>query len=179
MAILTLSARQRGELEYLASHTPLAKERTRAQAILWLDQGQTAEEIADLLGVSRQTVYNWAERFRRRDGLDLRSRLLDAPRSGRPPTASGVIDPLIAEVIDRDPRDFGYHATVWTAPLLMHHLERVHGVKVSRRSIGGALQRLRIRWKRPRHQLSLRSDTWRQAKGGSNAGSRAAPAPCC
>ncbi|MGZ6273100.1 MAG: helix-turn-helix domain-containing protein [Candidatus Limnocylindrales bacterium] len=166
MAILSLNARQRGELEYLAAHTPSAKERSRAQALLWLDEGQAVEEIADLTGVSRQAVYNWAERFRSRASLDLRSRLLDAPRSGRPPTVSGIIDPLIAEVIDRDPRDFGYHSTVWTAPLLMRYLERVHGVAASRRSIGSALERLRIRWKRPRHQLARRPDTWRQAKGG-------------
>jgi transposase len=145
MAILSLSARRRGELESLATHTPLAKERTRAQAILWLDEGQTAEEIAALPGVGRQTVHNWAERFRRREGFDLWSRLLDAPRSGRPPAASGIIDPLIAEVIDRDPRDFGDHATAWTAPLLMHHPEQAHGVEVSRRGIGAALKRLRLR----------------------------------
>ena len=134
--------------------------------MLWLAEGISAEAVAELLGVTRQTVYNWAERFRKRDGLDLRARLLDAPRAGRPPTALGVIDPLIAVLIDRDPRDFGYHSTVWTAPLLMRHLKRAHGVEVSRRSIGPALGRLRIRWKRPRHQLSLRPDTWRQAKGG-------------
>jgi len=29
-----------------------------------------------------------------------------------------------------------------------------------------AIQRLRIRWKRPRHTLALRPATWRQAKGG-------------
>jgi transposase len=166
MASVTLSSRQRAELEYLAAHTSLAKERSRAQAVLWLAEGVGAEEVAELLGVTRQTVYNWAERFQRRDGLDLRARLLDAPRAGRPPTAAGVIDPLIAELIDRDPREFGYHATVWTAPLLMRHLKRSHGVEVSRRSIGPALDRLRVRWKRPRHQLSLRPETWRQAKGG-------------
>jgi transposase len=166
MASLTLSGRQRAELEYLAAHTPLAKERSRAQAVLWLAEGVSAEEIAELLGVTRQTVYNWVGRFRRRDGLDLRARLLDAPRAGRPPTALGVIDPLIAELIDRDPREFGYHSAVWTAPLLMRHLKQAHGVEVSRRSIGPALERLRVRWKRPRHQLSLRPDTWRQSKGG-------------
>jgi transposase len=166
MASLTLSPSQRVELEYLVDHTPMAKERARAQAILWLAMGVAAEEVADLLSVTRQTVYNWAERFRRRDGLDLRARLLDAPRSGRPPTAAGVIDPLLAELIDKDPREFGYHSTVWTAPLLMRHLAQAHGVEVSRRSIGPALERLRIRWKRPRHQLSLRPDTWRQSKGG-------------
>jgi transposase len=166
MASVTLSVRQCAELEYLAARTPSAKERSRAQAVLWLADGAGAEEVAESLGVTRQTVYNWAERFRKRDGLDLRARLLDAPRSGRPPTVAGVIDPLIAELIDRDPRDFDYHATVWTAPLLMRHLKRAHGVEVSRRSIGPALGRLRVRWKRPRHQLALRPETWRQAKGG-------------
>jgi hypothetical protein len=29
-----------------------------------------------------------------------------------------------------------------------------------------AIRRLRIRWKRPRHHLTLCPDTWRQAKGG-------------
>jgi len=125
-----------------------------------------AEEIADLLDVSRQTVSNWAERFRRGEGGDLRARLLDAPRPGHPPAVARVIDPLIAELIDQDPRGFGYHATVWTAPLLVCHLKRAHGVDVSPRSIGSSLERLRIRWKRPRPQLSLRPETWRQSKGG-------------
>jgi transposase len=166
MASLALSTRLRAELEYLVAHTPSAKERSRAQAVLWLAMGVAAEEVADLLSVTRQTVYNWAERFRQRDGLDLRARLLDAPRPGRPPTALGIIDPLIAQLIDKDPREFGYQAVVWTAPLLMRHLKQAHGVEVSRRSIGPALERLRIRWKRPRHQLSSRPDTWRQSKGG-------------
>src|SRR4051812_31539872 len=118
MASVMLSDRERIELEGLMLHTPSAKERCRAQAILWLDEAETVEQIAELLHVSRQTVYNWAERFQDRQGLDLSSRLADAPRHGRPPSALGIIDPLIAEVIDNDPRALGYHSTVWTAPLL-------------------------------------------------------------
>src|SRR5512138_3406288 len=135
MASITLSDRLRGELEDLVTHTPLAKERSRAQALLWLADGESVEQVADLLRVSRQTVYNWIERFRQREGLDLRARLLDAPRPGRPPTALGIIDPLIEAVIDQDPRGRGYHSTVWTAALLMQHLKRVHGIEVSRKSI--------------------------------------------
>jgi transposase len=96
----------------------------------------------------------------------LRSRLADAPRQGRPPSALGIVDPLIAEVIDIDPRELGYHSTVWTAPLLREYLEQVHGIAVSRKSMSLAIARLRMRWKRPRHQLSLRPETWRQSKGG-------------
>ena len=161
-----LDDRLRGELDGVVAHTPLAKERCRAQALLWLAEGQSPEEVAELLRVTRQTIYNWVDRFRAREGLDLRARLLDAPRTGRPPTALGIIDPLIAEVIDKDPRESGYRSTTWTAALLRQDLKRAHGIEISRKSVGLAIARLRIRWKRPRHQLALRPETWRQSKGG-------------
>jgi transposase len=166
MLPIILTDRLRGELEGLVARTPSAKEHSRALALLWLADGCPVAEVAELLRVSRQSVYNWVDRFQRRDGQDLRDRLLDAPRSGRPPTACGIIDPLIAEVIDEDPRELGYRSTNWTAGLLVRHLERAHGIEVSRRSVGLAIDRLGIRWKRPRHQLALRPATWRQSKGG-------------
>ena len=138
--------------------------------MLWLHEGQPAARVAGLLRVSRQTAYNWAQAFRDRTDLDLPDRLLDAPRSGRPATALGVIDPLIDAVIDDDPRDHGYRCTVWTAPLLRRYLEEAHAIETSRKSVSRAIARLAIRWKRPRHRLGLRPETWRQAKGGSNAG---------
>ena len=60
----------------------------------------------------------------------------------------------------------GYHQTVWTAPLLVRYLRDHHGVEVSGTTVGRAIARLGIRWKRPRHQLARRPDTWRQSKGG-------------
>ncbi len=122
--------------------------------------------IAEILDLSRQTVYNWAQAFRHRSQLELTQRLRDAPRSGRPATALRIIDPLLDTVIDDDPRDHGYHATVWTAPLLRRYLEDVHAIVTSRKSVSRALSRLRIRWKRPRHRLARRPPTWQQAKGG-------------
>jgi transposase len=166
MAPIALNDRQRAELEGLVVRTPSARERCRAQALLWLAEGESAEDIADLLHVSRQTIYNWARRFQERSGLDLRSRLLDAPRPGRPRAGCGGIDPLIAGVIDSDPRDLGYHSTVWTAPLLCRYLQEHHEIEVCDRTVGRAIERLGIRWKRPRHQLALRPATWRQSKGG-------------
>ena len=165
-----LGARRRSELEYLATHTPSAKERCRAQALLRLDEGQEVETIAESLQVSRQTVYNWARRLQERCGLDLRERLADAPRQGRPRTENGGVDPLIARVIGTDPGDLGYHSAVWTAPLLKRYLHDHHAIEVSRKTVSRAIARLEIRWKRPRHQLALRPEHWRQSKGGSSAG---------
>jgi hypothetical protein len=48
MRPIILSDRLRGELDRLVALTPLAKERCRAQALLWLDEGRSAEEVADL-----------------------------------------------------------------------------------------------------------------------------------
>jgi len=113
MAPIILSARLRGDLEDLVLRTPSAKQRCRAQAVLWLAEGLSAEQVAETFQVSRQTVYNWVNRFLRRDDLELRARLLNAPRPGRPPSIAEVIDPLIAAAFAGDPRESGYHATVW------------------------------------------------------------------
>jgi transposase len=166
MALLTLSPRQRLELEYLASHNPSAKERCRAQALLWLDEGETAEQVADALRVSRRTAYYWVDRLHERCDLDLRQGLADAPRPGRPRTGGDGVDAWIAEVIDTDPRSLGYHSTVWTAPLLVQYLRGHHDVEVSNTTVSRAIARLGVRWKRPRHQLARRLPTWRQSKGG-------------
>jgi transposase len=166
MALLSLGDRLRHELEEIVCHTPSAKERCRAQALLWLAEGSGVEEVAELLHVSRQTVYNWVGRFQERDDLGVRARLLDAPRPGRPPTAGGLVDRLIACAIDGDPRVLGYHSTIWTAPLLRCYLWDYHEIEVSERTVGRAIDRLRMRWKRPRHELARRPATWRQSKGG-------------
>lgn len=166
MTNLTLSNTERSLLQNLITHASDARIVRRAYALLWCDEGEPLPAIADQLGVSRQTVYNWIERFLTRDGSDLFARLADGPRSGRPKTALGVIDPLLEAILDTDPRELGYRATVWTAPLLVHCLAHVHHVVVSSQSVRLAIARLRMSWKRPRHTLALRPATWRQAKGG-------------
>lgn len=161
---------QRLALEQVIAHSPDVRLVVRAYALLWLDDELPIPEIAQNLMVSRQSIYNWALRFEARQGLTPEQRLADAARTGRPATAKGIIDPLIEAVIDLDPRQFGYHATVWTAELLRFHLLKAHGLRVSADSVSLALARLRIRWKRPRHKLALRPKTWCQAKGGLKRG---------
>ncbi len=166
MTPFALTDRQRAGLEAALAHTPAARPCRRAQALLWLAEGETVEAVAGALQVSRRTVYNWAARFRERAGRDLGAHLSDAPRSGRPRAGGGAVDALIAEVIGTDPRRLGYRATAWTAPLLSRYLREHHRIAVCDRTVGRAIARLGIRWKRPRHQLARRPDTWRQSKGG-------------
>ena len=164
--LIKLTSKQRNELEYLLAHHSDSRLYQRALALLLLDEGQSVEEVASSLRVSRQSLYNWVFRFKQRNSLSVVERLADAHRSGRPVTAKGIVDPFIDAVIDSDPRDYGYNSTVWTAELLRHYVSQQRQQEVSLRSISYALGRLGISWKRPRHTLSRRHPHWRQAKGG-------------
>jgi transposase len=46
-----------------------ARIHTRLSALLWLDKGYSAEEVAGLLGVCPRTVHNWLNLFGEK-GLD-------------------------------------------------------------------------------------------------------------
>lgn len=186
MAQFQLKWRERRVLEQLARETQDATILRRAQALLWLHHGESAASISLRLGVSRQVIYQWIGHFRQdtTDGTGdlasrLRRRLAVRPRAGRPRTVQGVIDPLLDTVLEQDPRECGCNSTVWTAALLQEYLQQEHHLVASVPSIRLALARLDWHWKRPRHQLQLRTPTWRQAKGGLKRGSANGPAPSC
>ena len=56
MALVDLCPNDRALLESLVGHTSQAAELRRALALLWLDQGEPFQQVADRLRVSRQTV---------------------------------------------------------------------------------------------------------------------------
>jgi transposase len=124
--LIKLTGKQRIELEHLLTRHSDSRLYQRAFALLLLDEGQSVEESAMALRISRQTVYNWASSFQQRHDLSSLQRLADAQRSGRPVTVKGIIDPLIDPLIDSDPRDYGYNSTVWTAQLLRRYLREQH-----------------------------------------------------
>ena len=161
-----LNRRERKQLQALLSQTRDPRVLQRAYTLLWLDDGDTVAAIAAHWQVSCKSVYNWRHRYVERQSLPLEQRLSDGERSGRPCTAQGVIESFLDAVLDTAPESFGYRATVWTAPLLVRYLAEFAHILVSVQSVRLALARLRLRWKRARHQLALRPATWRQAKGG-------------
>lgn len=170
MMSLRLHPRTRALLAAIAAHTTQAKELRRAQALLWLDQGESLPSVAQRLYVTRQTVVNWVHNFQERQTLPVRERLADGPRSGRPRRGQPRIDPLLRAGLSQDPWALGYRSTIWTASLLTQYLWDTEALRISPQRVRLALARLEVRWKRPRYRLAHRAATWRQAKGGSNGG---------
>src|SRR5262245_18548062 len=157
MTPFVLRPRERQVVEELMLDPPAADTLRRAQALVGLDEGESVQEGAERLQLSRQAIYKWITQFHARSPLPIEERVADGQHSGRPRTVWGVIDPLLEAGIDGNPRDWGYEATVWTVPLLQYYLQEVHHLRVSRPSVSLALARLRIRGKRPRHHLACRS----------------------
>ena len=81
---LRLNSQQRQELEAIVARPEDVRQLKRAQALLAVAEGDPVVQIARRLGVSRETIYQWVRRFRERPEA-LPQRLLDRPRSGRPP----------------------------------------------------------------------------------------------
>jgi transposase len=122
----------------------------RTLALLMWARGVSVTEIASLLQVRRQSVYNWRSSYTSSsDPACLR----DALRSGRPPRWTSQTEALLADTMAVPPDQLGYLAVNWTVPLLQDHLERACSTRFSDDTIRRALHRLGYVWKRYRYVL--------------------------
>jgi transposase len=158
------------QLRELAHRSPKAREVRRAQALLWLHEGQRVSDVAHQLGTSQRTVRRWMRRYRARLDMSVAERLGEGRHSGRRPKQLQRAQKEIERVWHRDPRRYGFRALLWTVPMLRCQIHQRRGEWVGLSTIRRALRGLGYRYKRPRLTLARRASTWRQAKGGLNAG---------
>jgi hypothetical protein len=62
MAVLGLSSAGRRALEVIVARPRDGRQYRRAQALLWLAEGERATAVAQRLRVHRDTIYAWAMR---------------------------------------------------------------------------------------------------------------------
>lgn len=109
---IELSKTERQYLTELMSKGQLpAKLYKRATALLELDRGQSYTRVAEIVGVTKQTVSTWAKNYRE---IGLRC-LQDKPRSGRPIEIDGVARAKITALACSEPPE-GY--SQWSLRLL-------------------------------------------------------------
>lgn len=173
MATLVLTPRERAELERLARHTDGADQLRRVNALLALADGTGASAVARSQRVGRSTLYEWVARFDEHRRRDLHAATTTRTAPGRSRELRDRVATRVGELMGKPPGEFGYRHTNWTADLLIDRLKK-EGIEASDSTVRRALHEAGYRWKRPRFVLSRRSPTWRQAKGGSGEGSRAA-----
>jgi transposase len=134
-----LSPAQRAELRVrLRQATVAPRLRVRLQGVQLRDQGWTAPQIAEQLGVSEATVRRALRRVRD-GGLDA---LADRPRAGRPPRLSDQDLGAVEELLRRAARQ----GQVWTMRQLAAWLAVTRGVQISRGRLGALLRARGCRW---------------------------------
>jgi transposase len=69
MKTIALSAKQRQEIQERRRQASDRRIFQRLSTLLWIDEGCTREEVADLLGVSSRQVGDWLRLFRNK-GVD-------------------------------------------------------------------------------------------------------------
>ena len=150
MSQLQLTSYQRRRLRRQLAEARDARLYRRTLAILEIDRGRSPTDIAAMLGVSRQSVYNWAGAYASaRDPAVL----AEADRPGRPPLLAGDADGLLRRLLGCSPQDLGYPATTWTVPLLQEQIQHETGRHPSDDTVRRKLHQLDYVWKRPRYVL--------------------------
>jgi len=174
MSQLNLTSWQRRRLRKQLKETRDVFLFRRTLAVLEFDYGRAAPDIARMLGVTRQSIYNWIEAYRQAGSP---AALQDEPGRGRPPLLDEDAEHLLEALLAGSPQDFGYPHTTWTTPLLQDALQRGTGCRPSTRTIRRVLHGLDYVWKRPRYVLE--PDPEREKKTAhSPANSRVAATLC-
>ena len=138
----------------------------RLQAVLLVAQGRSINEVASIVGVRVQTVYNWVNLYLATHHL---SALDESPRSGRPLTAPRITAARILRELRRNPLRLGYRTTVWTVKLLAKRLSKLYECPLSPYTLRRRMQASGLRCKRPRYFYEEKHPHRAQKKGQLSA----------
>jgi transposase len=145
-----LRTAQRRQLENQLRRTRDVRVYQRTLAVLERSRGRSVADIADMLRVSRRSVYRWLDAYGESSDPDA---LFDDERSGRPRRWSEECSAWLKSFLKHSPAELGYAAVNWTTPLLQHALALCTGEAFCSRTIRRELQQSGYVWKRPRYVL--------------------------
>jgi transposase len=150
MSRLNLTPWQRRRLRRQLAETRDARLFRKTLAVLEFDYGRSAADIARMLGITRQAVYDWIEVYTEDHDP---AALEDQAGRGRPPSLDEDHEHLLEALLAGSPQDHGYPHGTWTLPLLQEALEIAAELRVSQATLRRALHRMAYLWKRPRYDL--------------------------
>jgi transposase len=166
-----IKALQQHRLQEQLTSTSDVRLYRRTLAVLEYARGRSVQDIANTLGVSRQSVHNWIALYLHT--FDARS-LADGNRAGRPRLWTPDMQELLRDLMEHSPDRWGHLERNWTVPLLQTEVERATGSRLSEDTIRRGLRAERYVWKRPRYMLEPDPD---REKKECDSGARAATGP--
>lgn len=118
---------ERRRLRQLRDRAPSPRIGKRGICLLLSAAGDSAGRIAQVTGLSRDTISDIRRRWQQRR---LRS-LLDRPHPGRPPRVTFEYRKQLRQALRRTPLSYGYVHTVWSIARLATYLRQTTGIGIS------------------------------------------------
>jgi transposase len=140
------------------------KIRERALMLLLLNDGKTYEEIAEFVGCSSRRVAHWCVHG---DPNKLET-LSDGRAKGNYKKINEEYTKLLLEIIDKEPKEFGYEFGRWTGKRLSEHLEKETGIKLSKSQVSRILSKSKYVYIWGKYSLEDKQDKKKEKNSKKN-----------
>ena len=147
------------------SRTAPARAVERGRVVAAALDGETVEEIAVRLRLSRNTAYLWLHRFAQQGVAGL----TDRGRSGRPRTYPGEQVGEIVATARTKPKTLGLPFASWTLDRLVAYLAEQKGITMPRSRLDAVLLSAGLRWRQAEAWFGERVDPDFAAKRGRSS----------
>ena len=130
-------------------------EAMRERAVRQVQEGESPEVVARVLGLDRSTVYGWLARYRRGGFGALKAK----PLFGRPPKLDGrALKWIYATVTQKNPLQMKFAFALWTREMVATLIKDKFKIDLSLVSVGRLLAQLGITCQRPLHRALERDE---------------------
>jgi len=131
-------------------------EALRERAVQSVQDGESPEAIARVLGINRSTMYGWLAQYRRGGWGALKAK----PLFGRPPKLDGKKLAWIYGVVIKSPLQMKFEFALWTREMVALVIKRRFKITLSPASVGRLLAQLGITCQKPLHRALERDEAF-------------------
>ena len=143
---------QENDARRLDHHT---LEALRDRAVRKVQEGESPEVVARVLGLNRSTVYGWLAQYRRGGWGALKAK----PLFGRPPKLDGRSLSWIFDVVtQKNPLQMKFAFALWTREMVAQLIKDKFKIALSLVSVGRLLAQLGITCQKPLHRALERDE---------------------
>src|SRR5216683_2890180 len=130
-------------------------EAMRERAVRSVQDGESPEVVADVLGINRSTIYGWLAQYRRGGWGALKAK----PLFGRPPKLDGKkLKWIYDTVTQKNPLQLKFAFALWTREMVATLIKDKFNISLSLVSVGRLLAQLGITCQRPLHRALERDE---------------------
>jgi transposase len=130
-------------------------EAMRERAVRSVQDGESPEVVARVLGINRSTIYGWLAQYRRGGWRALKAK----PLFGRPPKLDGKKMKWIYDTVtQKNPLQLKFAFALWTREMVAKLIRDKFNISLSPVSVGRLLAQLGITCQRPLHRALERDE---------------------